>query len=410
MAKSLKAMPSDLRVENRKSVLKTFENSEYMAIADINEITKISRQTIDKIIKYYIDNGLLIELKKGTSSEVGGKPPKLFSLNPSKRFLLIFIHHHEIQLRVTDLFYHETAVWKSPSLRIVSMKCMWEQIEKGIGEIIADRTCITSICMSVPLGTDVDDCLTVATPFPYWPASDYGKSLREPLEKMFPDCSNVFVLADGRVAGSGFMKEHQELGKDNLLVSIYASSGIGGAIFDNGALKLGYNHLDGIIGHMIVDSHVPEKCACGENGCLEQMVNRDRLHKRLELYHVEYEASLLSRIPIQDVTFKDLFAASAEGDAFCRKESVYYADMFAIALHNIQVCIDPTVIVFQGDFRFADDVFKEELINKLKIFIYTPKNQRIRIIYDDKDLETQERIGGTYLLLSSYLNDPEKYI
>jgi Transcriptional regulator/sugar kinase len=410
MTKSVKAMPSDLRVENRKSVLRTFENTEYRAIADINEITKISRQTIDKIIKYYIDKGVLIELKKGSSSEVGGKPPKLFSLSTAKRFLLIFIHHHEIQLRVTDLFYHETAVWKSPSQRITNMDYMWEQIETGIGEIVEDRACITGICMSVPLGTDVDDRLTVATPFPYWPASDYGRSLREPLEKIFPDCRNMYVLADGRVAGSGFMKEHQEVGKDDLLVSIYASSGIGGAIFENGVLKLGHNHLDGIIGHMIVDSHFSESCACGESGCLEQIVNRDRLHTRLELYRTDYESSALSGIPAHTVTFQDLFAASENGDPFCRKESAYYADMFAIALHNIQVCIDPTVIVFQGDFRFADSVFKNELINKLKVFIYTPKEFRVRIIYDDKDLDIRERIGGTYLLLSSYLNNPDKYI
>jgi predicted NBD/HSP70 family sugar kinase len=409
MVKAMKAMPSDLRVENCKAVLQSFRDADFLAITDISEKTKISRQTIDKIVKSYIEKGILIELKKGSSSDVGGKPPKLFSLNTAKRFLLILLHHHEIQLRVTDLFYHETAAWKSRAMRIQTMDCMWEIVKQGIRAILPDRTDIAGICMSVPLGTDINDCLTVATPFPYWPSSDYGRSLRTPLEELFPAAGNIIVLADGRVAGSALMKENKDLCTESLVVTIYASSGIGGALFDNGVLQLGYNHLDGIIGHIVVNPDFSEVCTCGEHGCLEQMVNRDRLYKRLKLQEDAYLHSTLSDIRIEDMTFEKLFHASDAGDSFCQKESLYYADMFAIALHNIQVCIDPTVVVFQGDFRFADSVFKNELQAKLRVFTYTPAGVCMKITYDDKDLETQETVGGTYLLLTEYLNNPEKY-
>ena len=250
----LVSMPSDLKEENRKAVLYAFHDSGELTANDVSAKTGISRQTVKKCIGYYARNQLLSACGKGSSSQVGGKRPDLFALNDQVRLLSILLHHHEIILNLMDIHYNNVASWSSGTQRITCMDMMWELIRAGAEAIFTEqsRDAVIGICMPMPLATDENQCLRVATPYPSWPKTDYGRSFSVPLAEMFPQAKNILIASDGRAAGSAVLQENALLRTQGELVTFYSASGVGGALFHNGDLMRGTNGLIGTFGHILL--------------------------------------------------------------------------------------------------------------------------------------------------------------
>lgn len=407
----LASVPADLKNENRKAVLAAFHNSGPLTATEVSAQTGISRQTVKKCIDYHLNIGSLCYCGKGESSSVGGKRPEQYMLNDSVHLLCILLHHHELILNLTDLHYNLVVQWSSGYVRFLSMDTMWEEIRKGTRYIEQQQpNCrIIQVCFSVPLGHTSDGKLIVATPFPAWPRSDYGRSLTEPLKEMFPDAKNIILTSDGFTAGSAIMHhDFSHFGYGDV-TTFYCSTGIGGAMFRNGQPASEGKLLVGALGHLIVAPEDPEPCPCGSHGCLERMVGRKRMRERLYARPEEYAQSCLAELPVEEVTFEQLFAGSAKGDKFCREESRYFAQMFAVAVRALILTVGPRVIVFQGDYGKADDVFRRELVNRIFEFKYLEPQHDIELYYDENDLSMEETIGATYKMVSTFLREPERF-
>lgn len=411
MNTALASMPSDLKEENRKAVLYSFHDSGMLTAAEVAEKTGISRQTVKKCIEYYTGSGLLHSCGKGSSSQVGGKRPELFTLNDDVRMVSILLHHHEVIVDVIDLHYNKVAHWSSGFVHIPGMDAMWRMIEQGVLEVLPSTTrdWVVGVSFAVPLGHNSAEQLTVATPFPDWPHSDYGRSMRTPLEALFPMAHNIIIISDGSAAGSAMLYHDFATYASGDLVTLYCATGVGGALFRSGRLGFGEKQMISAFGHIIVAPDDPDLCGCGSHGCLERMVNRKRMRERLATQNDLYKKSILANIPVESVTFAQLFEGSGQGDLLCRRESCYFARMFAIALRNLVLAIDPEFVVFQGDFGLADEVFRQELLNKLFEFKYLDPEHNISIRYDSCDLSEEETLGATYQLICHYLAHPEQY-
>ena len=65
---------------------------------------------------------------------------------------------------------------------------------------------------------------------------------------------------------------------------------------------------------------------------------------------------------------------------------------------------NPDVVVFQGDFAWADDYFDEELLANLKEFRYYPEGRVFHTYYDTRDLTVLDAKGGAELLKWRYFS------
>lgn len=410
MTKALVSMPADLKEENRRAVLFAFHDSGRLSAVDAAEKTGISRQTVKKCIEYYEGQGILCSCGKGSSSSLGGKRPELFSLNEAVRLVSILIHHNGIVLNLTDLHYNLLTHWDTGPLRAESLEHVFSVIRQGAGTLSrGELDMVYSVCIVAPIGLDERGGVRVATPFPHWPKSDFGRSMTEPLWSIFPAAKHVQAIGDGNAAGFALLYQRPELRTRGRMLSIYSAEGIGGAIFRDGELDMGANRLCGSFGHMVVDPTDPEPCPCGGQGCLERLVCRKRMRERLLVQEDAYAGSWLADTPAEEMTFQRLFEGSRRGDPLCRRESVHFADIFSLALHNIILISDPTHIIFQGDFGLADDAFRQRLVNQLSDFRYIGDIHNIQIDYDTRDLSVQETIGATYCMVMDYLKNPEQY-
>ncbi len=404
-------MPSDIKEENRRSVLLEFHSSTLLTTAEVAEKTGISTQTVKKCIDYYTSNGILVSRGKGTSSKVGGKRPEQFSLNESVRLLCVLLHHTNVSLVVTDLYYERKAYWNSGETVFHNLDAVLSEITRGAQELKGDLKGLAGVCLSAPLGVDAESKMMFAVPFPDWPNSDFGRSLISELSALFPEAKRIVTTGDGRAAGCAMYKHDYDKYKSGDMITYYTSNGIGGSMFNAGSTDQRKMRLVDTIGHIVVKPDDPELCGCGAHGCLEKMVGRERMKKRLAQQPEMYAKSVLAATPVAEMTFDKLFDGSRAGDALCRQEVLYLADMYAAAIRSILLTVQPSFIIFQGDIGRADEAFRTALMDRIReLKFLNILSDMFEIVYDKADLEQEEAEGCAFMLVKDYLENAENYI
>ena len=131
------------------------------------------------------------------------------------------------------------------------------------------------------------------------------------------------------------------------MVLVTLGTGVGGGIIINGKPLNGVNGAAGEVGHIMVNRYEPERCSCGNYGCVEQYCSATgvvRLAKK-HLALSDRDSILRSCKPL---TCKDVFDAANENDALAMQilEQVY--DYMGQCLAAISCVADPEVIVLGG--------------------------------------------------------------
>jgi hypothetical protein len=70
-----------LKQINRKHILNMLRGRDEISIAKLSKDASLSKPTIMKIMKYYINKGFVIISGKGSFTEEGGKKPNIFKFN-----------------------------------------------------------------------------------------------------------------------------------------------------------------------------------------------------------------------------------------------------------------------------------------------------------------------------------------
>ena len=174
------------------------------------------------------------------------------------------------------------------------------------------------------------------------------------------------------------------------LITLFTTWGVSACLMDKGHVLNGRDSLIGEIGHMVIAEDGPVVCGCGKRGCLESLVS---------LAHVR------SLMADEGVTFPQLLDRSASGDEKARSTVRYLAHCFAVALHNLSLCYNQEIVVFQGDFAQADQWFDQCLRSELSAFRYYPEGEPFAIVYDQRDLALLAARGGAEPLRKQYFND-----
>ena len=104
-----------------------------------------------------------------------------------------------------------------------------------------------------------------------------------------------------------------------------------------------------------------------------------------------------------------MFAASAAEDPLARRLVDYLARSFAAALRNICLVFDPDLIVFQGDYAYADPYFDQRLREILQEFQYFPPDGPFEIHYDQRALSEMDVLGSYTALTRRYFATPALY-
>ena len=371
---------------NRIQVIETFLSGGVCSTNDISATIGLSRQTVMKSIQFFLRSGLLISVGKGDSTHVGGKRPELFALSPEKYFLCITLWPQELRLHLFT-----------------------------IGQQLKGQ-----ICLSRPLPPD-----------PKAAMDHVGRLSVELLEQYQIPPENLCAVSvstagtvDYKTGRLKYSSQSPAWGTDVPLVSylqpyfapntmivlvIFACWGLSSCLIEKGRILGGKNSLIGEIGHMIIDPSDPETCGCGSHGCLERLVSVDRVRSILQQQAAHFPGSSLLQSDPEQITIPQVFAASSQEDPLARYLVDYLARAFAAALRNISLVFDPDLIVFQGDYAWADPYFDQRLRGILREFQYFPPEGPFEIHYDQRPLAEMDVLGSYTALTRRYFATPALY-
>ncbi|BER91703.1 ROK family transcriptional regulator [Atrimonas thermophila] len=377
--------PEGCRKVNRKNILLEIRNSAPISRTELSKRVGLSLPSVSRIIGPLIEEGIVQETGKGTSSL--GRKPTLLEINPEYRYVFGVDCSRQITVILSDLHLRaldEREVEASPSLGP-------HKIAHLILEVVEE------ICQLHSLSPDQIAGIGIATPgfcfkhsekieespFSGWESTDVVQLFSEliPYRLVIDNIARASTLAEMSL---GWGKEFSSF------FYFFCSWGVGGGYVYNGELVRGEQGSCGEVGHTTVDPQ-GMVCYCGNRGCLEQYTSTAFILNALKQETGQYLtfSELLARYQRRDLTVLTLLGRAGF--------------MLGKGIANVINLLNPAAVVLGGELaQFSEYV--EEAICSARENIFSLRAQNTPILVS----RLQERgsaLGVASEVVTSLLED-----
>lgn len=390
MSEHQAALPGDLKRLNRQRVLRALRAGGAMSATDLHEQTGISRPTIMRALQHYAALGVVDSMGLGSTTSAGGKKPELFRFADSQRILCINLWPECVTLGLCGMTGDVYALEEHQRPLPPTLRDAFEELGPLCAEYLARQGVHSPYGVALTVSGTVDheaQVLRYNSQAPGWGAD---LELLPRLQELFGPHPVYFVENAGKATGRAVLLDNPEYGRQRLL-TLFTTWGVGACMIERGHVLSGRDSLIGEIGHMLISDHGPVVCGCGKRGCLESLVSLSRVRARMEAKGTKPPADM-----------RELFDRSCAGEAAARETSEALAHCFAVALHNLSVSYNQEVVIFQGDYAWADEAFDRRLKEQLREFRYYPSGRLFTIAYDRRPLALLASMGGAEKLRRQY--------
>ena len=163
-----------------------------------------------------------------------------------------------------------------------------------------------------------------------------------------------------------------EVAYDNIIF-ITLGTGVGGGIIVDGKPVYGRVGGGGEIGHLVLNSQESIPCNCGKYGCAEQYCSATGIVRTAKRF-MNRDNRPSSLRHIENLTCKDIFDASAAGDAVAADilEQVY--DQMAEFIADLCCVLDPDAVIIGGGVSKAGQVLLDGIQRHYHKYIFHPLN------------------------------------
>jgi glucokinase len=168
------------------------------------------------------------------------------------------------------------------------------------------------------------------------------------------------------------------------LVMFTLGTGVGGGIIIRDLVIEGEHSHGAELGHMKIEMTNPRQCGCGRWGCLEAYASATAVVKRTQdaLASDGGKSSLHAVVENgREITSKEIFDASAAGDALAEKIVEDTAFYLAVGAMNMMHTIDPDMVVYGGGMIAAGDGFLDRIRRHVKKLAFPVPAAKTQIRY-----------------------------
>lgn len=332
------------RDQNRFRIFSILASRHRVSRPELAEETGLSRATIAVLVDELFDRGLAHPVGLGSSS--GGRPPTLVEFNPNAAFALgASMQDYQWTVVCTnldgDIVDRETSAMSdhSPEAAV-------DAISTCVGKL-RKRACGDRLLPSIGVGTpglvDMHSGVIVSAADMGWSNVAFEALVEEQiaLPAIIANRSKVAALAEYWYASTTGVQD---------LIYVTVGTGVAAGIIHRGELYLGTNSSAGELGHITVLPDGPA-CACGNRGCLQQLVSEDAIAQRARVaLRASHDGALMEAVgnhPEQLVASQVLSAADA-GDTTALQVVSEAADFLAIGVANLINLFNPQVVYLGG--------------------------------------------------------------
>lgn len=326
--------------------------------ADLARRANLKPPALTGIVRYLLQEGLVIEGEEVKPGAHGGRPSRLLRVNSASHSVLgIDLEPDHLRAAVTDLGgailnYRQTVVDRRQSpehtLRLLTNMVREMGVRKG-----------SVVRIGVSCAGLLDEeagVLLSSTNMPLW------KNV--PLRRLLTSRFGAPVSMGRSIHQAAWAEHWFRQSPDPVkMIVVTLRTGIGFALVDGGVVYRGKQGLDGELGHTVVDLHgLP--CECGRRGCLETMVSPASITRRAQAM---LQAGRGRRFqPLLDggteIDPEVIYRWARDGDAASREIVNDVIRYLGLGIANLVNLLAPDCVVLCG----AIDVVNEELLTKLR--------------------------------------------
>jgi len=327
-----------IRDINRQIVLNYVREREPISRAEIARETALQRSTVSAIIDDLQNDGLVEEIGEGEST--GGRPPTMLRLRTAGPIAIgVAVTPSVTTIATSDLagrVLGQEAFATEPDPDRTFGRVV-EYIEK-----LLDRKSGSIESIGVSLPGLVDPSTGTAIYVPYFKWRDI------PVARMISSATNLPVTLDNdanavALAELWFGRPEVSDARDFILVLV--AEGVGTGIVFDGQIYRGEHGAAGEFGHMIIGTHAPVPCSCGNRDCWEAFSSE---RAALARYH-----ELSGHKDNSTVGFKELVDRALQGEAHATAALVASALCLGIGISNLVVGFSPEAVVVGGEIARA---------------------------------------------------------
>lgn len=171
--------------------------------------------------------------------------------------------------------------------------------------------------------------------------------------------------------------------KDFIMITL--GTGVGSGVVCNGSLVYGHDGFAGELGHVIVRRENGRPCGCGNSGCLETYTSatgvartaREFLEKRTN------EESLLRKIPMDQITSKDVYDAAVEGDVIAKDIFAFTGQVLGEAFADFIKFSSPEAIVLFGGLAKSGDLLMKPLVEAMNNNLMPIFKNKVKVLFSE---------------------------
>ena len=338
LRKAQAARLNTIRDINRQIVLNYVREREPISRADIARETDLQRSTISAIVEDLKTEGLVEEVGEGEST--GGRRPTMLRLRTKEAIAIgVAITPTRTMVATSDLAGR--VVEQKEFLTDADSDETIDQIIHLVQELTRrNNGSIEAVGVSLPGLVDPATGSAVYIPYFQWrdiPVSQVI-STAVGLPVVIDNDANAVALAE-----LWFGRPEVSDARDFILVLV--AEGVGTGIIFDGQVYRGQRGAAGEFGHMVIGTHAPVPCSCGNYDCWEAFSSEGAAVARY---------SKLSGSPIMPpFGFRELIDRALDGESSAKAALVETAHYLGVGISNLVVGFSPESVVVGGEIARA---------------------------------------------------------
>jgi len=315
-------------------VLNYVREREPISRADIARETNLQRSTISSIVEDLTTEGLVEEVGEGEST--GGRRPTMLRLR-TKEAIAIGVAITPTRTTVATSDLAGRVVEQKEFLTAADSDETLEQIIDLVQELTRrNNGSIEAVGVSLP-GL-VDPATGSAVYIPYFPWRDI------PVSRVISTAVGLPVVIDNdanavALAELWFGRPEVSDARDFILVLV--AEGVGTGIIFDGQVYRGQRGAAGEFGHMVIGTHAPVPCSCGNYDCWEAFSSEGAAVARY--------SKLSGGTIVPPFGFRELIDRALEGESSATAALVETAHYLGVGISNLVVGFSPEAVVVGGE-------------------------------------------------------------
>lgn len=345
------ARGNTIRDINRQIVLNYVREREPISRAEIARETELQRSTVSAIVEDLTSEGLIEEVGAGEST--GGRRPTLLRLRTAEAIAIgVSITPTRTMVATSDLagrvidqegFLTDSDPDKTIN-QVISVLQKFSRSHNGFIEAVG-----------VTLPGLVEPATGNALYVPYFKWRDF------PVAELITKAIGLPAVIDNdansiALAELWFGRPEVSHARDFILVLV--AEGVGTGIIFDGQVYRGERGAAGEFGHMIVGTHAPVPCSCGNDDCWEAFSS--------ERSAIARYLAAVGGANQTEITFKELVDRALAGEEKAAVALIDTARFLGIGISNLIVGFSPEAVVVGGEIARAWSLIEPALTETIR--------------------------------------------